>query len=53
MLINQIKKGNINAKQLSQIMLGQMDLINIIAEDVAPPVAAPVALPAIPKELLD
>jgi len=34
-------------------MLGQMDLTNAIEEDAAPPMAAPVALPAIPKELLD
>lgn len=71
-----IKKGSINAQQLSQIMLGQIDLANVIEEDaeadplavgpapapapapapVAPApvaiVAAPVALPTIPKEVV-
>lgn len=43
-----IKKGNINAQQLSQIMLGQIDLANVIEEDVeAEPVAvAPAPAPA-------
>jgi len=73
-LIKMIKKGSINAQQLSQIMLGQIDLANVIEEDaeadplavgpapapapvpVAPApvaiVAAPVALPTIPKEVV-
>jgi len=33
-------------------MLGQMDLANVIEEEVVPP-TVPVALPTIPKELLE
>jgi hypothetical protein len=47
-----IKKGNVNAQQLSQIMLGELDLANFIEEDqvvvaplmVAPVMAAPVVV---------
>jgi len=55
-----IKKGNVNAQQLSQIMLGQMDLANFIEEEsvfeapiveapvVEAPVVAPVVAPVAP-----
>ena len=59
-----IKKGSINAQQLSQIMLGQIDLANVIEEDAeadplavgpapapAPVAPAPVAIVAAPVAL--
>lgn len=46
-LIEEIKKGNINAEQLSQIMLGELELSNEIEQDqvVQAPITPPVALP--------
>lgn len=51
-LIQMIKKGNVNAQQLSQIMLGQMDLASVIEEEQAP-VPTPISLPTITKEIVE
>ena len=43
-----IKKGNVSAEQLSQIMLGQMDLATFVEDDsTLAPVATPITMPAL------
>lgn len=54
MLIDEIKNGNINAEQLSQIMLGELELTNEIEQEQSAQaqVAAPIAVPVFQKEVV-